>query len=553
MTMADARVVKLAELLVRYCTDVRPGDWVLVRGDVSAMPLIEETLRQVVRAGGNPTLQLESDTLSEILLREAQADRLDWVAPSDALMAEQLDVRIGINAASNTRSLTGVDPKRQQTYQSARRKFQRRYMERSAEGSHRWVITNYPCPAFAQEADMSLAAYEEFVYAATFADQPDPVACWQEIRTTQQRLVDWLQGKDQVVVRGPNIDLTLSIAGRTFINSDGKRNMPSGEIFTGPVEESVNGWIRFTYPALRGGREVDGVEFHFEAGKVVRATAAKNEEYLLSQLESDAGARYLGEFAIGTNYQIQRFTKSILYDEKIGGTLHVARGRRLSGNRQPQPIRGALGLYLRHAPGERNPGRWRTLLSQWAVCRIAFCLLHQAYRHRTPERSLKEKCMQVREIMSSPAITVRSGAEIRDVARLMREHVISGVPVVDASGKLLGLITELDMIARNAPLHQPRYIAVLSAMIPVSLEEVRNYQEQLRQVLATSAMDLMRDEFKTVTPDTPVEDALEIMLDPEVTMLPVIEEGNLVGVVTRTDLVRLIEELEAAPDEGEAA
>jgi aminopeptidase len=173
---------------------------------------------------------------------------------------------------------------------------------------------------------MSLAAYEDFVYAATFADQPDPVACWQEVHDTQQRLVEWLRGKDKVVVRGPNVALTLSIAGRTFINSDGKRNMPSGEIFTGPVEESVNGWIRFTYPAIRGGREVEGVEFTFQEGKVVQARAAKNEEFLLSQLATDEGASYLGEFAIGTNYRIQRFTKSILYDEKIGGTIHVAVG-----------------------------------------------------------------------------------------------------------------------------------------------------------------------------------------------------------------------------------
>ena len=173
---------------------------------------------------------------------------------------------------------------------------------------------------------MSLAEYERFVYGATFAAQPDPVAAWQEVHNTQQRLVDWLVGKDEVVVRGPHVDLKLSIAGRTFINSDGRRNMPSGEIFTGPVEDSVNGWIRFTYPALRGGREVEGVEMTFEHGKVVRASAEKNEEYLISQLDSDPGARYLGEFAIGTNYRIQRFTKSILYDEKIGGTLHVAVG-----------------------------------------------------------------------------------------------------------------------------------------------------------------------------------------------------------------------------------
>ena len=241
-------------------------------------------------------------------------------------MAEKLDVRIGISAATNTRSLTNLDPTRQRRQQNARRHLRRILAERSAAGTHRWVGTLFPCPAYAQEADLSLADYADFVYAATFADQPDPVAAWLDVRATQQRWVDWLKGKDKVVVRGPNVDLTLSIAGRTFINSDGKRNMPSGEIFTGPVEESVNGWIRFSYPALQGGREVDGVEFTFKDGELVKASATKNEEYLLSQIASDPGAARLGEFALGTNYRIQRFTKSILYDEKIGGTMHVALG-----------------------------------------------------------------------------------------------------------------------------------------------------------------------------------------------------------------------------------
>ena len=156
--------------------------------------------------------------------------------------------------------------------------------------------------------------------------RPDPIKCWQEVHDRQQRLVEWLKGKRQVVVHGPNSDLTLSIAGRTFINCDGKENMPDGEIFTGPVENSVNGWVRFTYPAISGGREVEGVEFEFKDGKVIAARAKKNEDYLISQLDSDAGSRYLGEFAIGTNYGIRRFTKSILYDEKIGGSFHMAVG-----------------------------------------------------------------------------------------------------------------------------------------------------------------------------------------------------------------------------------
>ena len=324
--MSDPRVTKLADILVNYSTAVQPGDWVLVRGDVYALPLLNEVVRKVVQAGGHPTLDLTSDEIDETILRAATQEQLAWVSPLDELMGEQLDVRIVARAASNTRALNGVDPQKQQTLLRANGKMRRRYMERTAAGEHRWVGTLFPCPAYAQDADMSLRDYEDFVYAATYADQPDPIACWNEIHNMQQRLVDWLKGKDQIVVRGPNIDMTLSIKERTWINSDGKRNMPSGEIFTGPVEESVNGWVRFTYPAIQSGREVDGVEFRFADGKVVSATAQKNEEYLLSQLDSDAGARFLGEFAIGTNYQIQRFTKSILYDEKIGGTLHMAVG-----------------------------------------------------------------------------------------------------------------------------------------------------------------------------------------------------------------------------------
>ena len=190
----------------------------------------------------------------------------------------------------------------------------------------RWVLTQYPCSALAQEANLSLRDYEDFVYKATFADQDDPVGAWQQLHDEQQRFIDWIAGKKQVEIKGPNVDLSLSIENRTFINSDGESNMPSGEIFTGPVEESVNGWIKFSYPAIAYGREVEGVELEFKEGKVVSAKAEKNQEFLLTMLETDAGASYLGEFAIGTNYGIQQFTKSILYDEKIGGTIHVALG-----------------------------------------------------------------------------------------------------------------------------------------------------------------------------------------------------------------------------------
>ena len=324
--MADPRMQKLAEILVHYSIAVQPGDWVQISGDAEALPLLTEVTRLVTRAGGNPTIQLNADALDEAFMSEASPEQLQWLAPTETIINEQIDASIRIAASSNTRALTGIDPAKPRLRQNARRELRRQHMQRAASGQLRWVLTQYPCPAYAQDADMSLRDYEDFVYAATFADQPDPVACWRGIHDSQQRLVDWLKGKQQVVVRGPNIDLQLSIAGRTFINSDGRRNMPSGEIFTGPVENSVNGWVKFTYPAIRGGYEVEGVELEFKDGKVVSARASKNEAYLLSQLDSDAGARFLGEFAVGTNYGIQRFTKSILYDEKIGGTLHMAVG-----------------------------------------------------------------------------------------------------------------------------------------------------------------------------------------------------------------------------------
>ncbi|NJN82926.1 MAG: aminopeptidase [Caldilineaceae bacterium] len=348
--MTDPRVDRLADILVNYSAEVRPGDWVLVKGGVLALPLIDEVVKYVVRAGGHPSVTLLSDSIDEVILREASAEQLGWVSPFEEKMARDMDVRIIIRAPSNTRSLTGMDPSRQNTYQNAQRKFLPTYLERTAAGQHRWVGTLYPCDAYAQEADMSLREYEDFVYAATYADQADPVQHWCAIHDMQQRLIDWLDGKHAVVVRGPDIDMQLSIEGRTFVNSDGKRNMPSGEIYTGPVEESVNGWVRFSYPAIRGGREVSGVEFEFSDGKVVTARAEKNEAYLLDQLETDDGSRYLGEFAFGTNYQIQRFTKNILYDEKIGGTLHMAVGSGYpeTGSRNRSAVHWDFICNMRH-------------------------------------------------------------------------------------------------------------------------------------------------------------------------------------------------------------
>lgn len=324
--MPDPRVVKLADVLVNYSTAVRPGDWVFIRGHVAAMPLVEELLRHVLRAGGRPNVVLSSDELQELMLREASDEQLQWVSPIDEMMLGRADVYIAMLAAHNTHALTNIDPRKLQVQALARRDLIATYMRRMGDRSLRAAGTLFPTTGYAQDADMSLPDFEDFAYAAMFVDQPDPVARWQEMEARQQRLVEWLDGKKQVVVRSPNAELTLSIVGRRFINDSGHVNMPGGEIFTSPIEDSVNGWVKFSFPSVRNGVEVDGVSFDLRDGRVVRASAQKNEAYLLSQLDVDAQARTIGEWAIGTNYNIQRFTKSILYDEKIGGTMHMAIG-----------------------------------------------------------------------------------------------------------------------------------------------------------------------------------------------------------------------------------
>ncbi|HSO27096.1 MAG TPA: aminopeptidase [Anaerolineales bacterium] len=324
--MGDPRTVNLAQILVNYSIDVQKNDWVLIWSSIQALDLALEVQRYVLRAGGNPTMMFEDEAEQEVLFREGSDAQIQWVSPLTKQLIKEVDALIRLKATTNTRALNGVDPKKQKLYQQARQEFMQTYMQRAATGDLRWVLTQYPCPAYAQEADMSLKEFEDFVYAAVFADQPDPIAHWRAIHDEQQRLIDWLKGKKHVHARGPNSDLQLSIADRVWINSDGHKNMPSGEIYTGPVEDSANGWVRFTYPAISNGRSVEGVALTFKDGKVVDASAEKNEAFLLEMLDSDPGARYLGEFAIGTNYGIQRFTKSILYDEKIGGSMHMAVG-----------------------------------------------------------------------------------------------------------------------------------------------------------------------------------------------------------------------------------
>jgi len=324
--MKDSRVEKLAEVLVNYSVAVQPGDKVLIRGETLAAELIKAVYARVLQAGGHPLVWPTLSGMDEIFYAEASDEQLQHVPDPMKLAMETYECQISIRAAANTKALSSVDPAKMVMRNQALGELMKTFMERASSGDLRWTTTLFPTNAHAQDAEMSLSEYEDFVYGACMPDLDDPVGYWRRLSAWQQKIVDWLKGKERVHVIGPETDLRLSIAGRTFINSDGKHNMPSGEVFTGPVEDSVEGHVYFSYPAILRGREVTGVRLWFEKGRIVKASAEKDEDYLLQMLDTDEGSRYLGEFAIGTNDGINRFTGQILFDEKIGGSFHIALG-----------------------------------------------------------------------------------------------------------------------------------------------------------------------------------------------------------------------------------
>jgi aminopeptidase len=324
--MADLRIEKLAETLVDYSVAVRKYDRVVINGSSLAEPLLKEIYIRVLKSGGHPLMMVSLPGTEEIFYKYASDEQLKYVPKPLELITETYDVRISVIAESNTKALSNVEPGKTVLYQQARTELMRTFMRRSAAGELRWTVAPFPTNAFAQDAEMSLSEYEDFVYGACLPDMNDPVRYWQQFSSRQEKIVNWLKGKENIQVKGPETDLHLSVAGRSFVNCDGHYNMPDGEVFTGPVEDSIEGNVYFSYPAIFNGREVTGVRLWFEQGKVVKASADKNEDFLIKTLDTDAGSRYVGEFAIGTNEGITRFTREILFDEKIGGSFHMALG-----------------------------------------------------------------------------------------------------------------------------------------------------------------------------------------------------------------------------------
>jgi aminopeptidase len=324
--MRDQRAAALASILVRYSTGVKKGDVCVIQSTTTAEPLVQAVYEEILRAGGLPIVQLATEGAAASFYELASEEQLDWVPPTAEWVAENADVRIAILADANARELSQADPKRQARAQKARKPLMETSMRRSAAGEYRWALTLFPTHAYASEAGMSLAQYEDFYYRACLATDSEPVTAWRRQSDEVKRLAEWIQGREEVRIQAPGTDIRLGVAGRTWIPCVGDRNMPDGEFFTGPLEDSVDGEIVFSFPATYAGREVSGVRFRFEGGKVVDASAERGEAFLLEMLDTDAGARRLGELGIGTNYGISTGTKEILLDEKIGGTAHMAVG-----------------------------------------------------------------------------------------------------------------------------------------------------------------------------------------------------------------------------------
>ncbi|CAN5685102.1 aminopeptidase [soil metagenome] len=324
--MRDARVEKVADILVDYSLPVKRDDLVSIRGPYVAEPLILALYQRCLERGAQPVVRASIPQASAYLYRFAEEHQLEFVWETDRWMTENLNASFSILADTNTRQLSRIDPTRQQIATRARKPLLDRFFERSAAGELGWNLTMFPTEALAMEAEMSLDEYEELYYGACLVDAEDPVAEWKKVAARHERLISWIQGRNEVHLEGEGTDLILEVGGRTFLPADGKENFPDGEIFTGPIEDKTRGHVTFSYPAIYGGHSVEGIELTFEAGRVVEASATKNEEYLIKSLDTDPGARVLGELGIGTNYGIEAFTGELLLDEKMGGTVHLAIG-----------------------------------------------------------------------------------------------------------------------------------------------------------------------------------------------------------------------------------
>jgi aminopeptidase len=338
--MVDKRIEKLSKLCVHYSVDVKPKETVLIQGTELAFPLMHELYKECLLSDAYPWIIAELDT-AYTFYKFAKEHQLEFVSPFEKFIVENIDVSIGIFCEPNPKRLTNVDPAKIRMRRAARRELADIIFKREAEGKFRWTGFPYPINAQAQEAAMALSEYEDFVYSSCLVDKDDPIGEWKKVREQQEKICQFLNQASEIHIVGEDTDLTFNVKGRKWINCSGEKNMPDGEVFTAPIEDSANGTIRFTFPGIFSGREIEDIKLVFKDGKVVKASALKGDE-LLQQLLKIDGADRIGEAAIGTNYGITRFTKNMLFDEKMGGTIHMALGL------NPAPETGGLNKSALH-------------------------------------------------------------------------------------------------------------------------------------------------------------------------------------------------------------
>ena len=324
--MGDIRLNKLAKLLVNYSTKVKKGDFVFISCNDVAKLWVVEVAKEAIKAGAHVEYSLDSEDVNETILKNSNEEQLLEGSHLNKNMLSKADVWLTAWGTRNTKMNSNVDPKKLQLKSRGAASWRKIYSERMGDGSLRWCGTQFPTYADAQEASMSLSEYEDFVYGAGLLDMEEPVSEWKKISAYQDRWVKYLNTKKELHFLSEGTDIKVKVEGRKWINCDGKANFPDGEIFTSPIENGIDGYITFSFPGIYMGKEIEGIRLEIVEGKVVKATAQKGEELLKMLIETDEGASYFGEVAIGTNYGIKKFTKNMLFDEKIGGTIHMAIG-----------------------------------------------------------------------------------------------------------------------------------------------------------------------------------------------------------------------------------
>lgn len=322
-----AGIEKYANLLIDYSISLQEGDELLINGPTASLPLIREMYKLALLRGAFPTVILEDAVIQELFYRHASQKHLERVPPIVEFLYEKYNVHVTIYAPEHTRLLAGVDPEKQALRRKVFRHLTEKFLREAAEGKKRWTLAPFPTLAMAQEANMSPIEFEEFVYRALKLDEPDPVQAWRRQASLQKRVVDLLEKADEITIVAPGASLTVKVSGRKWISDEGKENMPGGEVFTGPHEDGVDGCVRFDFPSVYSGRFVDGAKLCFRNGEVVEYDATVGRDFLAKMLNVDDGARRVGEFAFGLNYSISRQTNILLFDEKIGGTMHIAIGQ----------------------------------------------------------------------------------------------------------------------------------------------------------------------------------------------------------------------------------